>query len=211
MLAFMKMSYDSVGYGITESEAAEDAYINSCTRSLSNDTEMRFKDRRDELHPWMPLPNMLHISGVGCLVYENKQIRETASGNRVAVASTGGSIFRYLANLFGRKLSYTDIVCVLREEIDTFFLNISKEFIPIKDMQIISTQSESYNFAPKALYKTNSNFIIGCDVGYVGIRYQGESNYYVCSVTSQVEQINALYRLLYRTGSVLIGDRVVRL
>lgn len=211
MLAFMKMAYDSVGYGITEEEATEDAYINSCTRSLNNDVEMRFKNRREELHPWMPLPNMLHISSVGCLVYENKQILETASGNRLVVASTGGSIFRYLANLFGRRLTYTDIVCVLREEIDTFFLNISKEFTPIKDMQIISTQSESYNFSPRALYKTNSNFTIGCDVGYVGIRYQGETNYYVCGVESQAEQINALYRLLYRTGNVLIGDKVVRL
>ena len=105
-------------------------------------------------------------------------------------------------------LSYTDIVCVLREEIDTFFTNISNEFVPIGQMPIIQTQRESAGFIPNVLYKTNAGFVIGCVNNYVGIRHIGEDCFYVTEVNKSVEQLDAIYRLLYRTGKVLVDDEV---
>lgn len=208
MPAFIKQTNTSIGFGVTREEAENDAYINACTVDLSNDKEKRFISRRTELHPWMPLSNMLHISGVGCLVYENRKIRETASGKTIVVAATGNAIFRYMSILFGERLSYTDIVCVLREEIDTFFANISNEFVPIGQMPIIQTQRESAGFIPNVLYKTNAGFVIGCVNNYVGIRHIGEDCFYVTEVNKSVEQLDAIYRLLYRTGKVLVDDEV---
>lgn len=208
MPAFIKQTNSAIGFGLSKEEAENDAYINSCIIGLSNDKEQRFIKRREELHPWMPLPNVLHISGVGCLVYENRKIKETASGKTIVVAATGNAIFQYIALLFGRKLSYTDIVCVLREELDTFFLNISNEFVPIRDMPIIQTQRESADFIPTVLYRTNAGFIIGCVDNYIGIKYIGEDCFYVMSVSKVSEQVDALYRLLYRTGKILIDDAV---
>lgn len=211
MPAFIKTTKTSVGFGISSDEANEDAYINACTISLANDVENKFRKRREELHPWMPLPNVLHISGIGCLVYENKKITETASGTTVIVASTGISVFQYLSILFERRLKYTDIVCTVRAEFDTFFTNISDEFMTIKDMPLIQTQRESADFEPRVLYGTDSGITIGCTDGYAGIKYSGEDCYYVCPINKVSDQMHAIHRLLYRTGSIIIGDRIEEL
>jgi len=200
---FIKQLGSSIGFGLTRVEAEEDAYINSCIISLSNDTEQIFKQRREQLKPWMPTPVMVHISGVGCLSYEDGIIAETNSGNRVVVASTGTSIFYYLSELFGKHLSYTDIVCVLREEFDTFFQNISEDFITIQNMDIIQCQQETISFVPTTMYNTSCGFVIGCSDNAIGIKFQGEDSYYISQVEDVNEQIFALHRLMYRTGTSL--------
>lgn len=211
MPVFIKQTASSVGFGITQAEATEDAYNNACMISLSNDSKNKFAERRKALHPWMPLPTMLHISGVGCLYYKDMKITETATNKSVIVAATGTSIFQYLSLLFTNRLTYTDIICVLREEIDTFFQNISEEFIPISSLPIIQTQKETADFIPEAVYSTSYNFVIGCASDKIGIKYSGEDCYYVIQVNSSSEQMDALYRLLYRTGYVLVEDKVIEL
>lgn len=211
MGAFVKQQYGSVGFGISAEEAVEDAYINACSTSLDNDTRGIFKSRRQEMHPWMPTPHMLHISGVGCLVYENAVIRETKSNNSLIVAATNNSIFYYLAELFGDRLSYTDIVCVLRNELDTFFTNISKDFITISSMPIIQVQAENDDFLLDVIYRTSKDVMIGCTDSMMGIKFLGEDVYYTCPIESPVQQIGALHRLFYRTGFALVGDELLEL
>lgn len=211
MPVFIEQKQTAIGFGISRAEAKEDLYNNACMVTLANDTKGVFAKRREELHPWMPLPNMLHISGVGCLLYEDMKITETSTNKTIVVAATGASIFRYLSVLFEDKLSYTDIICVLREEIDTFFLNISEEFTPISSLQVIQVQKESDDFIPSAIYSTSYNFVIGCVEDAIGIKYSGEDCYYVAQVNKSSEQIDSLYRLLYRTGYILVNDKVVEL
>lgn len=211
MGAFVKQNYGSVGFGVSADEAVEDAYINACSVSLSNDTKGIFTKRRNEIHPWMPTPHMLHLSGIGCLVYENATIRETKSGNEVIVAAADNSMFYYLAELFGTTLSYTDVVCVLRNEIDTFFTNISKDFVPISAMPIIQVQTETDDFALEVVYKTSADMMIGCTDSVIGIKFLGEDVYYTCPIESSKQQIGALHRLLYRTGFVLSDDKLLEL
>lgn len=206
MGAFVRQNYGSVGFGVSVDEAVEDAYINACSVSLSNDSKGIFIKRREEIHPWMPTPHMLHLSGIGCLVYENATIREVASGNEVIVAATNNSLFYYLAELFGTRLSYTDVVCVLRDEIDTFFTNISKDFVPIRSMPIIQVQSETDDFALDVIYRTSADITIGCTESVIGIKFLGEDVYYTCPIESTLQQVGALHRLLYRTGFVLTDE-----
>lgn len=208
MPSFIKQTGHSIGFGLTSDEATDDAYVNACILSLANDDKQKFVNRREELHPWMPTANVLHISSIGCLVYKDMKITETRTGKTIMIAATGISIFQYLAALFGTRLSYTDIVCVLREELDTFFQNISTDFVMLKNMSVIQVQRESADFIPDVLYRTNAQFIIGVVEDYVGIKYVGEDCYYVCFIQDSSAVIAALHRLLYRTGNVLVDDRL---
>lgn len=211
MGAFVRQRYNSIGFGISPEEALEDAYINACSANIASDTTGVFNRRRSEIHPWMPTKYMLHLSDIGCLVYENARIREVKSGKEVIMAATDNSMFYYLAELFENRLSYTDIVCVLREEIDTFFTNISKDFIPIKNMPIIQVQTENDEFALDVIYRTSLDFTIGCTEDMIGIKYVGEDVYYTCPIVSPKQQIGALHRLLYRTGFAFVDDVLLEL
>lgn len=211
MPGYIKQSKHSIGFGLTQEEATIDAYVGSCIPTLLSDTDGRFTERRKELCPWMPTSSMLHISGVGCLVYDDGKITETRSGKQVIVAATGDSIFYYLSTLFGGRLSYTDIVCVLREEIDTFFQNISKDFVSIESMPIIQVQQESVNYKPTVIYTTSFNFVVGCSENIVGLKWHGEDSYYTCNVDNSTQQITTLYRLLYRSGYTIVEDELVEL
>ncbi len=211
MGAFIRQKYNSIGFGVSVDEALEDAYINACSVSLSNDVNGLFTKRRKEIHPWMPTPHMLHLSGIGCLVYDSATIKEMNSGNEVIVAATNNSIFYYLAELFGNVLSYTDIICVLREELDIFFTNISTDFIPISAMPVIQVQSETDDFSLDVLYKTSLDFMIGCTESMIGVKYLGEDVYYTCPIESTLQQIGALHRLLYRTGFVYSNNELLEL
>lgn len=206
MSMFVERRGASVGFGVSAEEAIRDTYINSCTQSLCNDVNNEFTARRKLLSPWMPSANMLHISGVGCLIYKDMMITEVASGNQVYVAATNNSIFYYLSVLFNTKLSYTDIVCVLREELDIFFQNISDSFVPIGDIPPIQVLKESQDFKPNVVYNTDSNFMIGCADGAIGIKHLGEDCFYVCRIKDKTEQLPALHYLLYRTGYVISAD-----
>lgn len=202
---------NSIGFGLSYEEATADAYVNSCMVSLQNDKDGIFTKRRKEISPWMPKANMLHLSGIGCLIYEEMKITETGTGKQVLVATTGDSIFFYLAELFGDKLSYSDIVCVIREEIDAFFTNISNEFILIEDMSLIQVQQESVNFKPDVLYTTEFNFAIGCSEDTIGLKWQGEDCYYTAHIDNTTQQITELYRLLYRSGYIVINGTLKEL
>lgn len=211
MASYVKQDKHSIGFGLTDKEASADVYVNSCMTSLSNDTKNLFTKRREDIRPWMPKSNMLHLSGIGCLLYDNMKITETGTGKQVLVAATGDSIFYYLSELFGSKLSYSDIVCVLREEIDMFFRNISDEFVLIEEMPLIQVQQESVNFKPSVLYTTKFNFAIGCSEKEVGLRWHGEDCYYISQVDNSMQQITALYRLLYRSGYTIVNNELVEL
>lgn len=211
MPSYVKQSKHSIGFGLSNEEATADAYVNGCMTSLADDTKGIFIDRRESIRPWMPKSNMLHLSGIGCLLYDNMKITETNTGKQVLVAATGDSIFYYLSELFGNKLSYSDIVCVLREELDTFFMNISDEFVLIEDMPLIQVQQESINFRPTVLYTTKFNFSIGCSETMVGVKWHGEDCYYTAQIDNSTQQITALYRLLYRSGYTIVGDRLLEL
>lgn len=211
MATFIRQSYGSIGFGVSEEEALEDAYINACSVSLSNDLKEMFKKRRESINPWMPTSNMLHLSGIGCLVYSDNVIKEISSGNEIEIDETNNMIFYYLSMLFGDRLSYTDIICVLREEIDIFFTRIKSSFIPIRDMPMIQVTNETNDFYLDVMYRTSEDFIIGCTETMIGIKFLGEDAYYTCPINSISQQKGALYRLLYRTGYVLIGNRLLEI
>ena len=71
MASYVKQDKHSIGFGLTDNEASADVYVNSCMTSLSNDTKNLFTKRREDIRPWMPKSNMLHLSGIGCLLYDN--------------------------------------------------------------------------------------------------------------------------------------------
>lgn len=210
MPSYIKQSKRSIGFGVSMNEALEDAYVNSCIGDISMDTKGIFIKRREQICPWMPKSNMLHLSGIGCLVYDKGKITETRTGKQVLVAATRDSVFYYLSTLFGDRLSYSDIVCVLRNELDTFFTNISKEFIPITDLPLIQVQQED-SFRPVSVYYTTFNFMIGYSDDAVGVRWTGDDCYYTINVDDSTQQLPALYRLLYRGGYTIVDGDLVAL
>ena len=205
----IKQLENSIGFGVTPEDAEVDAYINMCKVSLSNDFKSKYSKKREETHPWLPKPTMLHISGVGCLWYHDTKITETKSSKSLVVSHTGPSIFTYLSELFGSALSYTDIVCTYREEIDAFFMNISKDFIPVKNMPIVQILRESDSFIPEVVYSTRFGFSIGITDNEVGIRFLGEDCYYLIPVASTEFQMDAVYYLLSRAGYALQEGRLI--
>lgn len=211
MSCYVKQSKRSIGFGTSMIEATDDAYVNSCINDLSMDTNGLFIKRREEICPWMPKSNMLHLSGIGCLVYDKGYITETKTNKKVLVAATGDSIFYYLNELFGAQLSYSDIICTLREEIDTFFKNISKDFVSIADMPIIQVQQESASFQPLAIYTTKFDFVIGCSEQLIGVKWFGDDCYYTVSIDDSTQQITALYRILARCGYTIVDDELIEL
>ena len=169
-----------IGFGSTKEEAENDWYNNNCRQSLSNDVNGIFTNDRDKLSPWLPKDNMLHISTVGCLMYDKNSntITECVTNKSMQVISKGPTVFYYLAHLFGSKLSYTDITVVCREEIDQFFANISSEFTPIKDIPFIKPVNGDYAFDPDIVYSTDAGIVLGVSDSMIGIKDISEAEFF---------------------------------
>lgn len=210
MRNFIEVSDGFVGFGATREEAIEDCYIAKCIASLSNDTEEKFTKRREELHPWLPMSNLLHISGVGCLMYKDYRIIETKSGRSVSLLRKDGSIFYYMSQLFQDSLSFTDIAVVLRPEIEQFFKNISEEFASIKEYPQIQLLNNDNGFKPIVIYNTSDGIIIGNAGSQIGIKFVGDSHYYVTDVDSNFVTMDMLSYVGLKLGVIFTEEGAFR-
>lgn len=158
-----------VGFGDDYESAEYDLYLNLCRRDFKYD-KGEFLKRRQELKPWMPRENMLHIAGVGCLVYEDFKLTNTKTGKSVPVNTYKYAICYHLMNLVGDMLSYTDIMIVLRPELDKLFSSISDQFVKLEDMPSIQLLGKVNGFNPDVLYHIGDDIVIGISDTMIGMR-----------------------------------------
>lgn len=190
---------------MSKEEADNDSYCNMCRKDLQKDKDKKYLTRREKTNMWLPLPNMLQIPGVGCLVYKYPVLTEQKSGRSIVVDKVGKSIFYYVMSLLEGALSYEDITVSFREEIDTFFKNISAEFDNLNDYPIIKCVSTENGFSSGAAYALSNGILIGVSPEYVGVKTLGCEWYYAVDIVPQEALIPAIYYLASRAGIVLSG------
>lgn len=197
-----------IGFGADRDSAERDLYYNLCKKDIGYDEIGEFQKRRKELHPWNPQKNMLHLTGVGCLVYEGYMLKETKSGREVEIAVCGPSIYYYLGYLLEDTLSYTDICIAAKREINILFKNMGRDFVMLEDMPDIKVLGESNGFVPKVEYKLSQGFVIGIADDFVGIRRDSEEMFHAVEITKYQPYINLLSYVGYRVGVVFTSKGV---
>lgn len=197
-----------LGFGATKEEAQEDVYLNKCVADLRNDDKGLFKERRAQLKPWLPQSNMIHIAGVGCLVYEHGKITNTKTGKIVDVLQYRHSIYQYLINLVGERLSYTDIAIVIRPELDEFFKNISPNFVSIKDMPVIKLLGSINGFEPDVVYILDCDIVVGFTDTMVGIKVVGDELFHVAEIPDGLYMMPLLAYIGCRMGYIFNAEGV---
>lgn len=155
-----------------------------------------------QLHPWRPTSKHLQISSVGCLKSVNNLIVETASGKSVLITQKKYSIFQYIMSLLGNKVTYEDIVVVLRENLNAFFREISKEFVPIEEYPQILCINEDNGFDPGVTYTLGENAVVGISNEYVGIKVKGYEYFYAVELNNEAYEAALIAYIAYRAGMV---------
>lgn len=196
----MVVKQKQVGFGLTAEEAEQDWYINRCRETLEDDTEKRYTDRRKELGAWIPSIGILHISGVGCLIYKEGQISENRYGHKVRLFRKGYSIYTYMSELFGDRLSYEDIAVCIQDEVSMFFRGISEEFHPLREYPVVKVAERNAQFNPDVVYTLNNGILVGDSGNVIGMKVIGDEQYHLLEIDSMENKYDALMYLCYRLG-----------
>lgn len=131
----MYMQDNIVGIGFTPAARKRDWQIKK--DSTLDNLPMEYRSKFLRFRPWSPVADMLHISYVGCLMYNKPMLTNTANGKSVLVNKYGKSMYYYIMKLYGSALSYEDIVVVLRKQLDSFFTGITKAIAPLSQYETI--------------------------------------------------------------------------
>lgn len=205
MVGCCVMNNGCPGFGISEEEAINDAYVNKCRCNLDMDIDSRFKLRKQELSAWCPTSDLLHISGVGCVQVVNGMLKDLRSG-RVIRLNPKGNIFYYCLHLFGRLLSYTDILCVLAKSLEDFIDKFSNDYVHVINLPVIQVVRVTEDFSPSVTYTLNNDYIIGTFRESLGIKMVDDEAYYVLHEVMNEEIRFMLPYLGYRVGCVIEED-----
>ena len=197
-----------IGFGETTELIDEDLYINLCSLDLSNDSKGLYIKRREQLMPWNPKPNLLHVKDLGCLVYDGVHLLNTKTGKFIEVSQSNSNIFYYMAVLFGTDINYEDIVVVMRHEIDTLFKVAAPNVLPIKNMPVIRIADSILGFKPTIVYTFEGGLIIGVNDSTIGIKRKGSDMFYVIDRNDEVNYLSSCSYIGYRIGVVITNERI---
>lgn len=123
-----------VGLGITLEEAMASMrfYIERSGR-ISAEREIRRKD----IHAWLPRPYMLHVKGVGAILYEDNYFKNMKTGRKVRVQIKPLAHYLCLYSAFDGELSFEDFTLTIAPEVNQFLKNISDKFLTLNDFPYI--------------------------------------------------------------------------
>ena len=122
------------GFGPTPEEALQAMHFKLERRGrLTPERE----ERRKELHAWLPRKNMLHIQGVGAVIYEDGWLYNLRTDKRKRMRNTPLSQYRYLYNILDGEISYEDFTLTIGPEVNQFVKNISETFLTLNDFPYI--------------------------------------------------------------------------
>ena len=205
MIGYCVMRNGSLGFGMSEKEASDDAYINKCRGNLGNDVEHKFAKQKQKLSVWSPASDLLHISDIGCLQIVDGMLKDLRSGKVIRLNSRG-NIFYYCLHLFGSLLSYTEILCVISKALEDFLDSYSKDYVHVANLPMIQVVELTNEFSPNVTYMLDNEFIIGTYENCLGIKGMGDEAYYVLNGISDEETRFILPYLGYRVGCVFEED-----
>lgn len=123
-----------VGVGRTQEEALASMRFNI---ERSGRITPQRAERRKEIHAWLPTSNLLHIKGVGAILYENNHFKNLRTGRTVRVKVKPLSHYLCLYSVFDGKLSYEDFTITVAPQVDLFLRNISDKFLSLNDFPYI--------------------------------------------------------------------------
>lgn len=189
-----------IGFGEDEEEIERDLYINKCKHDISLDERDLYKGRRNELLPWLPTKNVLHISNVGCLILDLNSVFNH-EGKQVEIIESSNP-FRYIAELFGTSVSYEDIIVVLRESIDELF----EEEVYVNrlvDLPIIRLESLNLGFVVETLYQCDQGLLIAITKDAVGLKFVGDEYFHVVDMIEGDDVLSLIAYIGYKIGIVL--------
>ena len=204
----MELERGQVGFGSDKSEAKQDLFFNLCRQNIKADKSGKFLRRKKELHPWMPRKNMLHLTGIGCLVYDKYCLTNTATNKTLPVHYYDMAIYYYLAELFSDMLSYTDIAIVLQSEINQFFREISYRFLELEQYPYIEVTDRNSGFNPSIVYSIKNDIVIGVNSTTLGVKFYGSEYYYVVPYKRGEDIMSRISYIGYRMGVIISKSEV---
>jgi len=197
-----------IGFGETAELIDEDLYINLCRLDLSNDSKGLYIKRREQLMPWNPKPNLLHVNGLGCIVYDGVRLLNTKTGKSIEVSQSISNVFYYMAVLFGTDINYEDIVIVMQREIDILFKVAAPNIVSIEDMPVIRVADSILGFKPTIVYTFEGGIIIGVNENTIGVKRKGSDMFYVIDRNDEVNYLVSCSYIGYRVGVVITNERI---
>lgn len=123
-----------VGFGLTQSDAMKDLQFNL---ERSGKLSASRLERRKEIHAWLPKPNLLHVKGIGAILYDNNFFINLQTQRKVRARIKPLSHYLCLFSAFDGKLSYEDFTITISPEVNKFLGNISDKFLQLCDFPYI--------------------------------------------------------------------------
>lgn len=137
-----------VGFGLTQSDAMKDLQFNIERSGKFSASRLK---RREEIHAWLPKPNLIHVTGVGSILYDDNFFINLQTGRKVRARIKPLSHYLCLFSAFDGKLSYEDFTITISPEVNKFLGNISDKFLQLCDFPYIKPVEE---FKIKNYHKT---------------------------------------------------------
>lgn len=129
------------GYGNTDYEAKQDLKFNILRKDITADPN--WVKRREDMHSWCPMPNILHIDGITSIVAANGTLTNTATGKSVVLKDEPLAQFISLYFLVGDVISFSDFSITYADTIDMFFGSVAPEVGHLGDLPPIKPGSTS--------------------------------------------------------------------
>lgn len=137
------------GFGRTPEEAFASMRFNVERSGRLSEERL---ERRKEIHAWLPKDNLLHVSGIGAILYEKGQFKNLVTGRTVKVLTKPLAHYLYLYSAFDGLISYEDFTITIAPEVNRFLSNISDRFLTLNDFPYISPVD---SFVTRAYHQTN--------------------------------------------------------
>lgn len=187
-----------VGYGSSEEEA-----INSCEviSVLKNPTNIigfnGLEDRRNELSPWAPKANTLHIHDVGYIKHYNGMLLVNDIGVRVTT-----SIFEMLYKCFSNYISMVDVSLCAIELQDFFKLNNIKVGKLSNYDQVVPDDIDlDGDISVESYIVLEEYSIIMFNINKVAVKRNSEELFWSCTYNDKVSSLlDTIYYIAYVRG-----------
>ena len=136
------------GFGRTPDEAFASMQFNLERSGRLSDHHIQ---KRKEMHAWLPKPNLLHVTGVGAIVYEKGFLRNLVTGRKVKLLMKPFAHYLCVFSAFDGLISFEDFTLVIAPEVNRFLSNISDKYLTINDFPYINPAD---SFKPVAYHQT---------------------------------------------------------
>lgn len=122
------------GLGLTTEEAMESMrfYVERSGKLSTVRLE-----RRKEIHPWLPRPNLLHVKGVGAILYRGNSFVNLKTGTEVMVVNKPMAHYLCLYSAFDGEISFEDFTITIAKEVNEFLSNVSGTYLSLNDFPYI--------------------------------------------------------------------------